>query len=191
MLMLKSPSFVINSHDVPGPNYRMWESMEAPPGMNAGAAALEIVRVNRLALEYKRTQLLNVVINCHGAEGGGALYIGGADSATERNAKTDISTVNAFSVLKRRNIGTIWLVACQAAKGNSGKQLCQMLATVSGSAVVASDENQMVGAWGSIRIIQGGGRGQIDEFEGKVHAFWPNGTMGEINPHEDIFTILE
>jgi hypothetical protein len=51
MLMLKSPSLAINSHDVPGPNYRMWETVDAPPGMNATDVVHEIIRVNRLALD--------------------------------------------------------------------------------------------------------------------------------------------
>lgn len=188
MLMLKSPSLVINSCDVPPPRYRMWETVNASRGMNAGAAVNEIVRVNRLALEYEQTHLLNVVINCHGADGGGALYIGGED---DPGSRINISSVNAFSVLKGRNIGTIWLVACQAAQGNGGKQLCQALAVASGSEVVAADEDQDTGVWGAFRIIQGGGRGQIDEFEGTVYSFRPNGTMGEIDPHEDIYTILD
>jgi hypothetical protein len=143
-----------------------------------------IVRVNRLALEFKRTQLLNVVINCHGEEG--KLYIGG-----EKYPAMDMSNVGVFALLKPRNIGTLWLVACHAAGGNAGKQLCQTLATVSGTQVVASDATQKVGLWGSFRIMQGGGRGQIDEYEGTVFSFTRGGGMGEIDPHADIFTILE
>ncbi len=191
MLMLKSPSLAINSHDVPGPNYRMWETVDAPPAMNAADVVHEIIRVNRLALEYERTQLLNVVINCHGADGGGALYVGGCSSDSEKAARINIGNVNVFSLLDRRNIGTIWLVACQAAAGNLGKQLCQQLAMVSKCQVIASDDDQSVGVWGTIRILQGGGRGQIDEFEGSVFSFTPVGGMREIDPHEAIYTILE
>ncbi len=188
MLMLKSPSLAINSHDAPWPRFRMWETVDAARGMNAPEAVNQIIRVNRLALEYEQTQLLNVVINCHGADYGGALYIGGEDSPGDR---INISAVNAFALLKKRNIGTIWLVACQAAYGNMGKQLCQSLAVTSGCQVVASDEDQDTGVWGGARILQAGGRGQIDEFEGDVYAFRADGSSGKIDPHEDIYTILE
>jgi hypothetical protein len=188
MLMLKSPSLVINSCDIPWPKYRMWESVNAPPGLDAAGTVSHIVRVNRLALEHERTQLLNIVINCHGAEGGGALYIGGLDYPA---ARINSDSVGAFSVLRGRNLGTIWLVACQAAEGYLGKDLCRKLAMTTGSQVVAADEDQDTGIWGGFRVIQGGGRGQIDEFEGDVYRFTPDGGMGITDPHESIFTILE
>ena len=191
MLMLKSPSLVINSHDVPWPRYRMWETVNASPRMNAEGCVREIIRVNRLALEYERTPLQNVVINCHGADAGGALYIGGEDEQYWPYRINDDS-VHAFALLRGRNIGTIWLVACQAAAGYFGKKLCQSIASLSGSQVVAADEDQEVGIWGGLRIIQGGGRGQIDEFEGKIFSFVPiGGPPREIDPHEDIYTILD
>lgn len=191
MLMLQSPSFVINSHDVPWPRYRMWETFDAPPGMNTEGAVKEIVRANRLALEYEQSPLRNVVINCHGADDGGALYIGGEDEQYWPSRIND-DRVHPFSWLKtHRNIGTIWLVACKAAYGHFGKKLCQAIATLSGCQVVAADEDQEVGIWGGFRIIQAGGRGQIDEFEGTVYSFTPGAPMREIDPHEDIYTILE
>lgn len=184
MIMMKSPSLAINSCDVPGPKYRMWETVNARQGMTPAGLVNEIVRVNRLALEHEQTQLLNVVINCHGSDG--HLYIGGAKSPT-----LNISNVGVFSLLKTRNIGTIWIVACQVAGGAAGKQFCQTLSIASGAQVVASGVSQNVGVWGSFRIIQGGGRGQIDEYEGTVYSFTPAAGMGKINPHNDIFTILE
>lgn len=183
MIMLKSPSLAVNSHDVPGPNYRMWETINAPHGMTPVSLVNEIIRVNRLALEYEQSQLLNVVINCHG--GSGRLYIGG-----DTFVPLDINTVGIFSLLKSRNIGTLWLVACRAALGGEGRNFCQNLAINSGCQVVASDVNQSVGSWGSIRIVSGG-RGQIDEYEGTVFSFTPVGGVSVINPHNDIFTTLE
>jgi hypothetical protein len=190
MLMLQSPSLAINSHDVPWPPYRMWETVNAPPGMNTEGCVREIIRVNRLALEHERKPLQNVVINCHGADDGGALYIGGEDEQYWPSRIND-DRVHPFAWLKSRNIGTIWLVACKAAYGHFGKKLCQAIATLSGCQVVAADEDQDVGIWGTFRIVQGGGRGQIDEFEGKVYLFPPAGVMREIDPHEAIYTILE
>lgn len=183
MIKMKSPSLAINSCDVPGPNYRMWETVNAKEGMTPAMLLNEIVRVNRLALEHEQTQLLNIVINCHGSPG--RLYIGGGKSAP-----LDVGNVGIFSVLKPRNIGTIWLVACNAAQGSAGKQFCQTLATICGTQVIASDATQDVGVWGAFRIIQGGGRGQIDEYEGTVYSFTPAAGMGIINPNNDVFTVL-
>jgi hypothetical protein len=192
MIKMKNPSLAVNSNDVPGPDYRMWETVDADRGMTADDLVGEIVRVNRLALEYYRTPLQNIVINCHGLDGGGGLAIGGQgkELLTVRNA-------SAFSVLKGKNLGTIWLVACQAARNSAGKTLCQAIASASGSQVVAGEDDQEVGRWGAFRIRNsgfagfGGGRGLIDEYEGKVFSFTPAGGAREIDPHDDIYTILE
>ena len=187
MLLLKRPNLVVNSHDVPGPKYTMWATVNAMRGMTASDLLNEIVRWNRAAREQEETQLLNVVINCHGREDGG-LAIGGKGSG----AFVDSQNVNIFSVLKKRNLGTIWLVACQAAAGVQGKRFCQLLATNTGCRVIASDEDQWVEAWGAWRLgVVPGSRNQIDEYEGKVFCFWADGTSGEIDPHEDIDTILD
>jgi len=187
MLLLKRPNLVVNSHDVPGPKYTMWATVNAVRGMTASDLVNEIVRANRAALEQEETHLLNVVINCHGLEGGG-LAIGGKGTGVV----VDSSNVGSFSVLKKRNVGTIWLVACGAAEGADGKRFCQLLATSSGCEVVAADVDQYVEAWGAWRLaVVPGSRNQIDEFEGTVFSFRANGTSGEIDPHEDIDTILD
>lgn len=185
MIKMQDPSLAINSHDVPGPNYKMWRTLNSPKGMTAEEAVHFIIRVNRLALEFEGTQVQNVVINCHGLDGGGRLYVGGLGYIG-----IDIDTVGSFSLLKGRNLGTIWLVACQAAAGADGKQLCQALATNSGCQVVASDDDQDTGIWGSFRIVTAAD-GLIDEFEGTVFSFAPMGGIRAIDPHEAIYTILE
>lgn len=183
MIKMKSPSLVVNSNDVPGPNYKMWETVNAMEGMSASQLLGEIIRVNRAALELESSQLLNVVINCHG--GPGALYVGGLNSPP-----VDMGNVGVFGWLRHRNLGTIWLVACNAARGTEGKQFCQALSQLSGCQVVAADETQDVGVWGSIRIVSGRS-GLIDEFEGTVYSFTVAGGMRAIDPHEAIYTILE
>jgi hypothetical protein len=163
----------------------MWRTIDAAPGMTAQSMVGEILRANQIALDAQHSQLINIVINCHGMEGGGKLLIGGKGSPG-----IDIKTVGEFASLKNRNIGTIWLVACQAAAGVSGKMLCQVLATISGCQVVAADTDQDVGVWGGYRIIAGSA-GIIDEFEGTVYSFTPKGLWNVIDPHTDVFTTLE
>jgi hypothetical protein len=183
MLMMKSPSLAINSCDVPGIKYEMWETVNAPSGMTPQALVNEIVRVNDIALRREKSQLLNVVINCHGY--GGGLAVGGKDSLN-----VNITNVASFAALSGRNIGTIWIVACRAAAGIAGKQLCQTMATLSGCQVVAADESQEVGIWGSYRLTVGM-KHQIDEFEGQLYSFTPVGQFSPIDPHSAIFTTLE
>jgi hypothetical protein len=184
MIMMKSPSLVLNSHDVPWPKYRMWETVNLEKGATDETVVNHIIRVNRLALEHEQTQLLNVVINCHGAPG--QLSVGG-----DGFKSLDKNNLGRFGLLAKRNIGTLWLVACNAAAEPEGKHFCQMLAHVSKCLVVAADKSQSVGVWGGLRILQGGGGGQIDEYEGNVFSFAPMGMMGVIDPHEDVPTTLE
>ncbi|WP_413987954.1 DUF4347 domain-containing protein [Labrys okinawensis] len=183
MIMMQQPSLAINSDDVPGPKYIMWRTRDAPRGSTAIWTANQIVVDNEAALSFKKSQLLNVIINCHGEPG--ALLVGGDGPDGGRITKDN---VGHFSILKGLNIGTIWLVACNAAKGTSGKQLCQQLATVSGCQVVAADDYQDVGVWGTIRLLTSI-HGQIDEFEGNVYSFTPVGGARIIDPEEDIYTI--
>lgn len=184
MIKMESPSFAFNSVDVPSPHYRMWESMTGHEGMSAAMLVDKILRVNMLAWEFKRKPLQNIIINSHGLDGGGRISIGG-----EGRLGIDLERASEFLRLKPKNLGTIWLVACQAAAGPAGKQLCQAIATNSGCQVVASDEDQDTGIWGTWRLITS--LNNIDEFEGTVYSFTPVGGMKIIDPHDDIFTILE
>jgi hypothetical protein len=181
MIMMKSPSFAFNSVDVPGPNYQMWESMTGHEGMTVPQLVDKILRVNTLAWDIEKKPLRNIIINAHGMDTGGAIYIGGLG---KEGLNKD--TAAAFLRLKPKNLGTIWLVACQAAAGEYGKRLCQLIATNSRCQVVASDEDQEVGAWGTYRLWTS--QNIIDEFEGTVYSFTPVGGMRIIDPHDDIFT---
>ena len=184
MIKMESPSFAFNSVDVPSPHYRMWESVTGYKGMTAAMLVDKILNVNRLALEFEQSPLKNIIINAHGLDGGGRISIGGRGEVG-----ISMSTASEFLRLKTHNLGTIWLVACQAAANASGKQLCQAIAVNSGCQVVASDEDQDTGIWGTWRLITS--LNNIDEFEGAVYSFTANGGMRIIDPHDDIWTILE
>lgn len=182
MIMMEQPSFCINSHDVPGPHYSMWQTVEAPEGTTAYQTAAQIAAMNNAALASEGSPLRNIIINCHGSSG--RLLIGG-----QGKDAIDIDDVGCFQLLKSLNVGTIWLVACQAAKGETGQKFCQALATFAGTQVIASDEFQEVTAWQTY-LYYTGLSGQIDDFEGTVYSFTPTGGMrAGIDPEDVVWTI--
>ena len=115
MIKMESPSFSFNSVDVPGPKYRMWESMTGTKGFTAAMLTNKIDQVNRLAWEYEGGPLRNIIINSHGLEGGGRISIGG-----KGEIGISMYSVGELLPLKNMKLGTIWLVACQAATGAPG-----------------------------------------------------------------------
>src|SRR5712692_7771768 len=118
MIMMKSPSLVINSNDVPTPIHKMWITIHAPRSVGAEWTVAKILSANELALRQERSPLQNVVINCRGYPG--SLAIGGVGVD---GGRIDANNAGLFSALKGLNIGTIWLVAGRAAAGTSGKTL--------------------------------------------------------------------
>jgi len=188
MILMEDPSFAFNSVDVPRPKYTMWISKYGFGGMTVLDLVSQIDGANRSAWEQKQSNLLNIVINCHGLDGGGKLSIGG-----KGQPGLDITNVHLFSILKssRHATGTIWLVACQAAQGSAGKALCSGLAMGSGYQVVAAEPDQDVGVWGAYRLVAQWFSNQIDEFEGTVYGFYSRGGWRIIDPHSDIPTIKD
>lgn len=183
--MMQSPSFAYNSHDVPGPEYGMDTTVRGTNSTTTAQLVAHITDAYNKALTKGHRTLSNVIINCHGYDGGGGLVIG------DRKADLTNSNVALLSALKPMGIGCIWLVACQAAQGTLGKQLCQAIAHQTNSQVVAGEEDQDTGVWGSWRLITSARYGSIDEFEGDVYWFTPAGGSSIIDPHDRIFTILE
>ncbi|HEY2866316.1 MAG TPA: hypothetical protein VGJ02_04435 [Pyrinomonadaceae bacterium] len=187
MIRMESPSFAFNSVDVPGPVYHFWHTLEGASGYSTPQLVDKIISINRMAIEMKGSPLRNIVINSHGWDGGGGISIGGSGNW---EASIRPGSVGAFSQLKGLNLGTIWLVACQAARGADGKALCQAIARNSGSQVVAADDDQDVGIWEGWRVLTSL-YDNIDEFEGTVYSFTPVGGIRMIDPHADIYTIME
>jgi hypothetical protein len=184
MIMMEQPSISINSHDVPGPNYKMWRTIVAPESTDATAVVRMIERHNVEAVSAKKSPLRNIIINCHGLEGGGRLSVGG-----EGHVGIHQGNVGMFASLRPLNVGTIWLVACQAAAGPNGMSLCRAMAQNAGTIVIAGDEDQELGVWGTYRYYVGLS-GQIDDYEGTVYAFWPNGSVSrDIDPEDIVFTV--
>ena len=185
MIKMNAPSLALNSDDVPGPKYIMWQSFDVPRGSEAQWTVQQIINSDVMARAYQNSPLQNVVINCHGDDG--SLAIGGRGTG---GGHINISNVAAFAAPHGRNIGTIWLVACDIAQTRYGRDFCQAMSVYSGSQVVGADVEQDVGVWGGYRLLAGL-HGQIDEFEGVVYSFTPVGGTRVIDPHADIYTIKE
>lgn len=177
MIFMKQPSLVINSHDVPGPTYKMFETWKAPKGVTAIDVVNKIYDASINAYLKKGSSLQNVIINSHGYPGG--LSVGG------RGNTIKVGDLTTFAILRRyadsgHTVGTIWIVACNAAKGSDGKTFCSMLAMMSGCKVVAADKSQYVEFFGSGLVKFGLG---IDEYEGNVFLFYPTGAYELCDPH--------
>jgi len=203
---LKTPSLVMNSHDVPGPDYTGTYTWDVPEGVPLNNVVAMILGSNNRAYAEEKTYLKNVVINCHGWDGGGGLSIGG-----QGKAAITTQNVSAFEILKKLEvkIGALWLVACQAAYGDAGKALCKALALACNCTVVAGDDDQEVEASYSVPyygipivgliggLVGGGGglllrrriyKSTIDEYEGNVFRWDERGNQAKCDPHKDIPT---
>ena len=135
MIRLEQPSLCLNSHDVPGPNYKMWRTEVIPEGTPPQAVVSRIVAADAVAKAAGRHGLRNVVINCHG-------HPGGISPSGSGKPGFDASNVAMFGILKKLNVGPIWLVACRAAQGADGQTFCSELAKAASTLVIASTQAQ-------------------------------------------------
>lgn len=182
MILMKKPSMSLNSHDVPGPNYKMWSTTSMAKGITPGEIIAKIQAVHQAAITSGK-RLANIVINCHGSPG--SLATGGSGEAG-----FNINNVSLFAALKPLNVAPIWLVACRAAAGSTGQSFCQKISIEAGTMVVAGEEAQAVTAYQTYRYYLGK-EGQIDDYEGTVHIFYPNNTsVRGVDPEEHMGSVL-
>jgi Domain of unknown function (DUF4347) len=146
MIKMEQPSFSFNSCDIGQPYYQMWNTTVGPAQMTPRQLAGSIEAANRSALNSCGRSLVNVIINSHGSFG--SIYIGGLKKPNgEYEHSMSEDDLGVFGILKPLEIATFWLVSCQAARGESGKDYCQTLANVTGSEVIAADATQIVTNW--------------------------------------------
>jgi hypothetical protein len=90
------------------------------------------------------------------------------------------------------NVGTIWIVSCDAASSEKGQSYCQTLANVAGTQVIASDSPQEVTNWQGAQLVMAWTGDNIDDFEGTVYSFTPaRGMLKGIDPEKDVWTVQE
>jgi hypothetical protein len=183
MIKLEQPSFCFNSYDIGEPHYWMtWKTMVGAQGMRASELAGSIFASNVAALKATGKKLQNIVINTHGNTG--TLHLGGVGKAA--TYRDDLAV---FAMLKPANIGTIWIVGCRVANDMAGSRFCQALATLAGTQVIASEDDQEVTAGQAVRHFLAP-RDNIDDLEGVVWSFTPGAapTRG-IDPERDVWTV--
>ncbi|RJF89053.1 hypothetical protein D3874_20450 [Oleomonas cavernae] len=168
MITIPQPAMVLNAENVPGPDYKMWNTRKVTKDTDPKWLMINVASVARSATNGK---LLALVINCHGKakgdNGGYGLSLG-----------TGIKRGNVeplFSTLKGL-VDDIWLVACQAARisepggDGDGNLFCGAMAKAAGANVYASTADQTTGLWPYIPF------GKIDGYEGKVYKYKSDGS---------------
>lgn len=173
MIRIGQPAVALHTHDVPGYKYKM----QFTEVLSEDAKVHQVVGK---VLVYARKAggfLENLVLNSHGSSG--TLYIGKGDRLTSGN-------VDLFKILRaggRPVVGTIWIVACQVSRDAGlvgiGDYFCRQFAMAAGSYVVAADRYQYVNPGLYLRGLPDG---CIDEFEGNVSRWDPNGNKESFKP---------
>lgn len=161
MIAMKQPGLALHSHDVPGYKYQMWATWTVPKTMNADGVVSWILHAESCVQDEF---LHNVILNCHGEPG--YLYMG---------AGIGINDVRAFERLRGKEVGRIWIVACDVHKeatylGGQGHDFCVALARASGCTVMAADTTQYVYE-SSLPY------GFIDDYEGNLYAYDGSGAV--------------
>jgi hypothetical protein len=152
---------VLNSHDVPPPDYQMFNSWKVSSG---DPPAFMVSQIRDIAAGLPEKKWQTVIFNSHGSPG--TIHIG-----------TGISLRDAglFATLNGKVV-QIWIVACQVAGGftsastvtgtSSGIRFCQALSDNSGAVIYASTRNQSVE---EPTLAYG----EIDFYEGQTFMFTP------------------
>jgi len=160
MIYLDPPHMVLNAQNVPGPDYKMWNTWRVPstepPAKICGWPAI-------VAAGAPGGKLKNLVFNCHGLPG--KLFVGSTWAF-------DWTDIPRFAVLAGL-VENIYLVACEIVSftgGHDGNMFCCGIAKTAACNVFASDSDQSTGLWPTIPY------GYIDGYEGKVWKWKPDGS---------------
>lgn len=146
------PHMVLNSHDVPLPDYRMWNSWKVAANITAAHMFLQI---KNIADNAPGKQLGCVVFNSHGSPG--KIWIGKGISGADHGH---------FDKIKGK-VREIWIIACNVAYvGSASGGFCQLLADRTGAVVTSSTRTQFVEE-SSL------GYGEVDFYEGQTFIFRP------------------
>jgi hypothetical protein len=191
MIDIPQPAMAWNAVDVPGPDYKMWNTMQVDKSLTPQHVIESTASVARGAPDGK---LKALVINCHGfyadigcnADGTSCKKGGGFGLSIGKGGILR-KDVQLFGILNPKDgtplIDDIYIVACGIAQisipGTSGdgdgNLFCCAIAKASGANVYASTAKQSTGWWLSIPY------GKIDGFEGKVYMWKPDGSCSLTN----------
>ena len=176
MIKLETYALALNAVKVPGPDYRMDQTVK----LSKMATAVDTANLIQAALKSLAGQKLeNVVINSHGSPG----FVHLGKDANDRQTGIGIEHVGLFSQFKNK-LGTIWLTGCQIAGDSicrAGKVFCSQLAIAAGCNVVAADVYQYVNPGYYLLLFP---KNCIDEFEGTAYR-WDAKGKNEVYSRRD------
>lgn len=168
MISVGYPHMVLNSHNVPGVEYKMLHTWKVPE--QTGAFSM-VQRIASIARSQVSGSLQTVVFNSHGSPG--KIHIG--TGITRDN-------IHQFQSLLLENlVKSIWITACsvalikEAGTLKDGNYFCYRLAQESGAFVKASTAIQK--AEMNIPIYDDLPFGTIDDWEGTVLTWNPKGQL--------------
>lgn len=179
MIEIPQNSIALNSHDVPGTKYDMWETWNVP----AASTGNEILSKAAILAICSEGGLKCLVINCHGFYDHGINKLGTRKAISSGGfglgigAGIDLSNVYCFSQIKGL-VKCIILVACGVVQqtfvgiNGDGSKLCSEIARASGAYVIAPRIKQLPRF---IRLP----KNHIDNFEGEVVRYNPSGGIDD------------
>lgn len=155
------PHMVLNSHNSLG-DYQMLNTWK----VSAGESVEHMMNwIATIASNAPGGQLETLIFNCHG--GGAYLEVG---NGIRLGDTSQFSKLNGL-------VSRIWFASCSVAyvgyeEKENGNLFCSEIAIASGASVTASTENQNIGIWEFLGFPYG----CIDEWEGEVYTFKPDGS---------------
>lgn len=164
MISVPYPHMALNSHDVPGIEYKMMNTWKVPQSTTVDQMIEWIAKVARGA---PGGCLSTLIFNSHGEPG--RIKIG--QHITREH-------VGKFAVFKNEGlVERIWIIACKVARiGKAGSiedgnYFCYRLAQEAGTFVKAGSANQ------TPHYIFDVPYGHIDDWEGTVYSWNPKGEL--------------
>lgn len=161
MIKLEKQALALNAEKVPGPDYRMNQTVK----LSSAATAVEVVNHINAAANVAEGRLANVVINTHGSPG--VAHLG-------EGTYLRISDIGLFKQVSGK-IGTLWFTGCQI---GSGAVFCAQLAVTAGCFVVAADVYQYVNPGFYLRLFP---QNCIDDYEGVAYRWDVAGNKTEFS----------
>jgi hypothetical protein len=177
MIQLDKYSLALNAVKVPGPDYRMDETVK----MSKTTTAHDVISHILTAVgNTSDLQIKNLVINCHGSPG--VIYLGETEcikdgKTVKKPTYIGIQHVGLFNLVKGY-IGTIWITGCQV---GSGANFCSQLAVTARCSVVAADVLQYINPGYYLRLFP---KNCIDEFEGTAYKWDEKGNKSVFSRRE-------
>ena len=173
MIRLEKQALTLNAAKVPGPGYRMDQTVK----LTKTATPEDVVNHIQTALNSISEPILkNLVVNSHG--GPGMIYVGEKEVIVDCKKKTEnifigIEHIGLFTQFKNK-IDTIWLTGCQTAGSGIYRSgtFCSQLARTISCNVVAADVLQYINPGYYLKLFP---KNCIDEFEGTAYKWDANG----------------